>query len=197
MKQPALEASRFLILLSESINKIFKPVDFFGETGFSVRYITTETEGYSSADSVEMYLDFRTGAVISEETFVNSIREFINQQIIDSKLLLSERNFQLIIPDRGIPYFPAFLADEENPHVDFSLKVFEEFFGVLPERRINLSVADANVFALLAPEIPVFTFGPTGGEAHSFKEWLQKDATEVATEYYKILIKAFDSEFNE
>ena len=189
--QPALEAARLLLNLWENQTNLFKPDATFDSPSISVRNINSISSGFSSAERIDIDLDFSVGADVTGDSALANMRLLMMNLRQAGKLLLPSSNYKIEIPERGIPYFNGFVANEHDEFIEFTLKCYQEFFKQPAGNRINRSVADSNVFATLTPENPVITLGPTGGNAHNFNEWLHKDAVDSSAAFYRFLIESF------
>ena len=189
--QPALEASRLLVNLWENKSQLFKPDTTFDSPSISVRNINSISSGFSSIERIDIDFDFSVGANIKSTSMLADLRFLLMNLRQAGNIMLPNSHYKIEIPERGIPYFDAFIADSDNEHVAQALECYQEFFKQSAGTRINSSVADSNVFATLTPEIPVITLGPTGGNAHIFSEWLHKNAADSATAFYRFIIESF------
>ncbi|MCD4656546.1 MAG: M20/M25/M40 family metallo-hydrolase [Planctomycetes bacterium] len=188
--QPALEASRLLLNLWENQTRLFKPNAAFDSPSISVRNINSTSVGFSSSERIDIDFDFSVGTDVTGDSMLADLRLLMMNLRQEGKLLLPNSHYMIEIPDRGIPYFGAFIADSDNEHIARTLECYQDFFKQPAGNCINRSVADSNAFATLIPEIPVITLGPTGGNAHNFNEWLHKDAADSATAFYRFLIES-------
>ena len=189
--QPALEASRLLQNIWEKQSHLFILDATFDSPSISVRNFNSISSGFSSAERVDIDFDFSVGANVTGDSVMANLRLMMMNLRQAGKLLLPSSHYKIEIPNRGIPYFKAFVTNENDEFVALMKKCYQDFFKQSAGSRINRSVADSNAFATLTPEIPVITLGPTGGCAHSFNEWLHKDAVDSAAAFYRFIIESF------
>lgn len=160
-------ANKFLSEFYISREKIFR------KTGslVQVRKIVSESVGMSVPGIAQMEIEVLSGPLLTHVDLLNNLPKI--------------KGVTVVLKKRKTPYLSGYLF-KSFPHKADIANIIKKVTGNEMELLSRNSVGDDNVLAQL--KIPVITWGPNGGNAHSPNEYVSKRGlTKLNEMYFKLL----------
>ena len=154
--------------LARALESLPMPRGKMGACRLFVRKFSSESRSLSMPTEAVVEADVHYVPPYTKESFLAFLKAGLRKQGFSVPAGCS---WSVAIPERKTPYLPAYGAGVTEPQVAKFLKAYRRHIGK-PSVSYGMTVADENVISVEG--MPVITMGPSGGEAHSCKEWLSK-----------------------
>lgn len=175
----ALRLGMELVVALESISM---PSHAMGACRLFVRRFSSESRSLSVPTEAVIEADVHYVPPYTPKSFM----EFLQRELSETLKLPDGCSWSVQMAERKTPYLPAYETNTENAAIRRFLQSYRNEIGE-PSFSYGLTVADENVIA--ATGIPVVTFGPEGGEAHSANEWVSKSDFLLLSEKFPKIVQ--------